>query len=123
MDARIDYNLQQVLTETAYVEDVGNCALEAIDEDGLSYFLVIKTVDGRTFSLSFGPLIPDVIELPPAYSVEYIKRQYDDKKLAKFIQGWAAPKRGPNYQEIKQIGVQEALDLYRDVKSYFINQQ
>lgn len=123
MDTEISYNLQQVLTETAYVKDVGNCALEAIDEKGLSYFLVIKTVDGRTFILSFGPLIPDLIELPSSYSVSYVKQAYNDEKLAKFIQGWAAPKRGPNFLEVKQIEIDEALEIFRDVKEYFINEQ
>lgn len=123
MDTQIAYNRQEVLTQSAYVEDVGNCALEAVDEDGLNHYLVIKTVDGQTFKLMFGPLLPDIIELPPAYNITYIKDEYNDTKLAKFIQGWAAPKKGANFESVKQIPMEEALSLYRDVKSYFENQQ
>ena len=123
MDTQIAFNRQEVLTQSAYVEDVGNCALEAVDEMGLHHYLVIKTVDGRTFKLLFGPLLPDIIELPPGYSVNYIKEDYNDTKLAKFIQGWAAPKKGPNFEEVTQIPVEEALSLYRDAKSHFENEQ
>lgn len=123
MDTQIAFNRQEVLTQTAYVQDVGNCALEAIDDKGLHHYLVIKTVDGQTFKLMFGPLLPDIIELPPGYAIAYTKEEYNDSKLAKFIQGWAAPKKGPNFETVQQMEIEAALDLYRDAKSYFENQQ
>lgn len=123
MDTQIAFNRKEVLTKTAYVQDVGNCALEAIDERGAYYYLVIKTVDGQTFKLGFGPVVPDIIELPPGYCITYIKEEYNDSKLAKFIQGWAAPKKGPNFETVTQVDIEYALSQYREAKSYFENQQ
>ena len=122
MDSNILYNLQQTLTNSVYVEDVGNCALEAIDEQGTHHYFLTKTVMGRTFTLTFGPLVPDIEELPKSYSVTYTKKNYDDEGLAKTIQAWAAPKKGSNIVSIKQIPLEDAIMLYRDASLSFMAQ-
>lgn len=122
MDATIQFDREELLTKSFYVEDVGNCALEAVDHEGLYYYFLTRTVDGQTHTLMFGPLIPDIVELPKSYSVIYKKSDYDDEKLADAIQAWAAPKKGlKNIEELHQIKMDEALSLFIDVKDYFSN--
>ena len=117
MDTAIAYNAQKVLTDSVYVNDVGNCALEAVTADGEYYYLIIQTEDGVSNVCTFGPVVPDIIELPKYYSATIARQGYNDVKLAKAIQTWATPKK-INFIEIKQVLVEEAMKEYRNIADY-----
>lgn len=117
MDTAIEYNAQKVLTDSVYVKDVGNCALEAVSEVGEYYYLIIQTEDGVSNVCTFGPVVPDIIELPRVYSATIVRQGYNDEKLAKAIQTWATPKK-TNFIEIKQVSVEDAMKEYRDIADY-----
>lgn len=119
MDSRLEYNPEEVLTESIYVKDIGNCALEGVDDDGLSYFLVIATRSGKSHILTWGPIVPDIIELPKkAFSESYFTENYNDDKLEKFLAKWVLGGKGYKFATVTQIETKDALEQYRNIGEY-----
>ena len=59
-----EYLHQIVVGDTIDIDDIGNCAINAFNDAGEEYYLVVKTVLGWTEIFEFGPIIRDVKELP-----------------------------------------------------------
>lgn len=119
MDSNIKFNRQSVYVDSLCVEDIGNCALEALDNLGQYHYIIVKTVQGQSHILSFGPVIPDLDELPKSFKVEYYYTPYNDKKLAKSIQVWAMGQQRINYEQITQIDRDEALSQLPNIDVCF----
>ena len=121
MNTDIQFNRQSIFTNSLCVEDIGNCALEAVDNLGQYYYFVIKTIRGISYILTYGPLVPDIDILPKTYNLNYYNTSYADAKIVKAIQTWACAPKGLNFEEITQIPVEEALVNCRDIKVCFEN--
>lgn len=119
MDSTIGYNTQSVQIDSIYVEDIGNCALEAIDEDGGFYYIAIKTVEGGTDVIQFGPVIPDMELLPKAYKASFDRMSYSDTKLKNIIQKWALGGKGINFIEINQVSLEDVIAQDRKITDQF----
>ena len=119
MNSNIKFNRQSTYVDSLCVEDIGNCALEALDNLGQCHYIIVKTVQGQSYILSFGPVIPDLDELPKTFKVEYYYTQYNDKKLAKSLQTWAAGQKSINFEQINQISMDEALSQLPNIEACF----
>ena len=120
MDSDIKFNRQSVFVDSLCVEDIGNCALEALDNLGQYHYIIVKTVHGQSHVLSFGPVIPDLETLPKSFTVEYYFSSYNDKKLAKALQVWAAGPQKLNFEQITQITSEEALSRLPNIDACFV---
>lgn len=118
MDFNVKYNPQSVLVDSLYITDIGNCALEAVDDKGLYYYLVIITKAGSTHILTWGPIVPDIILVPKGYSESYGNESYKEDKLQKYIAKWVLGGKGYTFTEINQIKPEEALTQYRNLGAY-----
>ena len=118
MDSRFEYNPEQVLTSSIYVNDIGNCALEATDSLDMNHYLVIVTRAGMTHIYTWGPVVPDIITLPKNYKEAYLFESYKEDKLEKFISSWVLGPKGTDFLEIKQIEQEDALNQCRHVGDY-----
>lgn len=82
----IEFNNQYVPQNFIEIESVGNVCLEAINEDdGLYYYLLIKTSLGTTSIFEYGPVIPDIDKLFDIYSVSFVRQPFNEKKLNLFL--------------------------------------
>ena len=113
MDSEFKYNTQTVQIDSIEVEDIGNCALEAIDQLGRYFYFIIVTVDGWSKVITFGPVIPDIILLPTGYQSSYNYMSYADGKMQKMIKKWVLGGKGVNFESVKQINLEEAVAQYR----------
>ena len=70
------------------IENIGTCALDTFNDLGFEWLLIIKTSDGMTEVIEYGPTIPD-IEAPPA-NVNYSYRRFEFKesRIIKIIQSF-----------------------------------
>ena len=58
---RVQFNNQYVPQNTLEIESVGNVCIEGIDmDDGLYYYLLIKTLMGTSSIFQYGPVVPDM---------------------------------------------------------------
>ena len=79
----IDYYPQEVFTKTIQIDDIGNFALRATSSDESEYYMIVKTVMGKTSVLKFGPTIPDIGILCADYSMNYKKMNFKEGAIEK----------------------------------------
>lgn len=83
-----EYNAELVLQSALDVDDIGNTAIEGINDDGYYYYLIIVTVLGETSVYTFGPVIPDLVELIEGYTFNFFSLDYKETKIEKIITRW-----------------------------------
>lgn len=112
---RVEFNNQYVPQNILEIESVGNVCIEAINEnDGLFYYLLIKTSLGTTSIFEYGPVIPDIDKLYDNYLVSFNRMQYNEKKLNMFIIKWL----NDRMKKITTANIIEEkvfLDNYKDI--------
>lgn len=84
-----EYSVQKTFNESIDVADIGNTALRCHGSKLDFYYIIIKTVLGKTSILKFGPVMPDIDMLFNDFSVSYKKVDYKEilisKEVDKFI--------------------------------------
>ena len=119
MNKTLKYNQQQVLVDSIDIEDVGCCALEAADEKEMFYYLVIKTIRGQSYVLTWGPIVPDSCALPKSFKVDYFSQSYTDDKAVKLLQSWVLGPKGTNFVSVRQIEYEDAMAQFPRIDEYF----
>ena len=95
------------------IEDLGNCTIEASNDEGMFFYLQIKTSMGWTKITEYGPAMPDFAELPKSVYCAFSRIEYDDGKISKKINEFLnTPKRN-----ITQAQVVEDFVMYDNCKS------
>ncbi len=88
----MQFEYQKIVTaqETIDIEDVGNCALQTFTAYGETKVLIIKTTDGISEIIEFGPANVDIKELPDHVVYIYDRFEFNQRKVIrridKFIQ-------------------------------------
>ena len=115
-----EYSVQKTFDQSIDVVDIGNTALRCTSRQMLDYYIVIKTVLGKTFILKFGPIIPDLDNLIEDFAVSYKKIDYKEnmisKEIDKFINDYKK-----DIDTIVEITDYEALQEFPQVVQCFKN--
>ena len=80
-----EFKPEMCYMEQLDVEDIGNVCIRAISEQELEYYIITKTILGKTFILKFGPILPDLQALWSGFSVNFNKIDYKEGKIIKEI--------------------------------------
>ena len=80
-----EFAVQRTFNESIDVVDMGNTALRCTDKSMNIYYLIVKTVMGKTHILKFGPICPDIEVLQNDFSVSYKKIDYKETPLFREI--------------------------------------
>ena len=84
-----EYSVQKTFNETIDVLDIGNTALRCHGRKLDFYYIILKTVMGKTHIMKFGPVTPDIDILTNDFTVSYKKMDYKEnlieKEVDKFI--------------------------------------
>lgn len=99
--------------ETVYhnsidIENIHQMCLKAMDEDGNSYWLIVRTLLGQCTSLEWGPLVEGDSILPDSTSIRFERFDSDDNRLKKMVRAFLMP-RGKLKSKIIQV-TQESLE-------------
>lgn len=117
--AHIEYNNQYVPQNLLDVEQLSSCAIEASNDDGLFYYLIIKTSLGTSTIVTCGPVVPDVNLLPDGYSVTLNRMKYDDNKVESVVIKWLNDKK--KITDAKILPIEDAIAQIRDLGEYMQN--
>ena len=111
----IEFDNQYTPQNFIEIESVGNVCIEAINEDdGLYYYLLIKTSLGTTSIFEYGPVIPDIDKLFDSYVVSFDRMSYNEKKLSLFLRKWLNDRKR-NITAAYVIDESKFLDNYKDI--------
>ena len=113
------FEYQEVRTCTASIDidDIGNCCLLTRNMLGEERYLYIKTDFGSTQMLRYGPIVPDVDQLPAYVDYEYTRFDTNEVKIIKTIQKFIAD---AEYVEVTDIDTikENMRDLLESMVEY-----
>ncbi len=91
----IDYSATRTFLESLVVDDPGNCAIYGAGSfrDGRmvfegDYYLIVKTVMGKTTFIKWGPVVPDLDTLPNTFKLEVKTSSYKESIVVNEIKGF-----------------------------------
>lgn len=112
---QIDYFLETVVNGSLEIEDYANCAVEANDDIGNFYYIIVKTDLGISNILEFGPI--NKYEKPGTAYTKYKMTETNEKKIKTAI----SELLNNSFRKItqaKEISIEEALDKIPDYRKY-----
>ncbi len=99
------------------IEDIGNCAIDVFNDLGFEWVILIRTIEGTTQIVEFGPTLPD-IEYPPAkVNYTYDRMDFSESKIINRIQKFLTD----GYRNVTQafeITHEEAKEKMRNLVDY-----
>lgn len=115
-----EFNQQLMPQNLIDIENVGDFALEGINDEGNFWYLIVKTSLGVATLASCGPVVPDINLLPSGYCTYLSRMEYKEDKLAKQINMWLNDK-SKKLTQANIIEIEDALDQFRDLGEYMRN--
>lgn len=115
-----EYSVQKTFNESIDVVDIGNTALRCHGSKLDFYYIILKTVMGKTSILKFGPVMPDIDVLFNDFTVSYKKIDYKEnlieKEVDKFINDYKK-----EITLVEEITEYEAWQDFPDIQKQFNN--
>lgn len=112
-----EYYITKQVNGDIEIEDTGNCAIQAFNDKGEEYYLIIDTSLGTTRVFQYGPAVPDFDLLPKSVNCSFKRIEYSDYKVHKVIDDFL----NNGYAGITQaflIDKESALNNCRDIIEY-----
>lgn len=82
---QFEYMCRVVVDATLEIDDIGNCCIQAFNDAGEEFYLIVKTQLGWTEVLEYGPIIRDMKELPKSSLCAYKRFEFKADKISKII--------------------------------------
>jgi hypothetical protein len=115
-----EYSVQKTFNESIDVVDIGNTALRCHGSKLDFYYIILKTIMGKTHILKFGPVMPDIDVLFSDFTVSYKKIDYKEnlieKEVDKFINDYKK-----EITLVEEITEYEAWQDFPDIQQCFEN--
>lgn len=115
-----EFSVQKTFNQSIDVVDIGNTALRCTNSQLDNYYLIVKTVMGKTHFIKYGPICSDIDFLLEDFSVSYKKTDYKEnviyKEIDKFINDF---KKG--IDNIEEITEYEAWADFPNIQQQFEN--
>ena len=119
-----DYSATKTFNQTLQIDDPGNCAIhgEGSFRDGKvtlpgDYYMIVKTVMGKTTFIKWGPIMPDIDLLPNTFKLEVKTSTYKEATIAKEIQSFIND-GFKNIQNATEILPEEAFEFLPHEDNY-----
>jgi hypothetical protein len=113
-----EFSVQKTFNQSIDVVDMGNTALRCSNNRMDDYYLIIKTVMGKTHILKYGPVCRDIDMLIDDFSVSYKKIDYKEaaiyKEIDKFINDYKK-----EIETVEEITEFEAWQDFPDIQAQF----
>lgn len=115
-----EFSVQKTFTQSIDIVDAGNTALRCTNSHMDNYYMVIKTVMGKTSILKFGPVCPDIEVLMDDFSISYKKIDYKEnmihREIDKFINDFKK-----TINTVEEITEYEVWQDFPDIQQLFNN--
>ncbi len=117
-----EYAVQKTFNEALDVVDAGNCALRCTGGKlgAFHYYIIIKTIMGKTHIIKYGPVLPDIPMLVENFNVAYSKNDYKESFIFKEVDKYINDFR-KEIISVEEITEYEAWQDFPPVQQYFEN--
>ena len=113
-----EYSIQKIFTQSIDVVDIGNMAISCTNKENASWYLITKTIMGKTSILTFGPIVPDLPILLDGFKVEYEKIDYKEPKICSKVDKFINDNK-KEVETIEEITEYEAFELFPEIVELF----
>jgi hypothetical protein len=115
-----EFSVQKTFNQSIDIVDMGNTALRCTNRQLDDYYLIVKTIMGKTHFIKFGPVYPDTEVLLDDFSVSYKKVDYKEnvvfREIDKFINDFKK-----DIENVEEITEYEAWQAFPAVQQMFEN--
>lgn len=115
-----EFSVQKTFNQSIDIVDMGNTALRCTNHLLNNYYIIIKTIFGKTHILKFGPVCPDIDVLLDGFSTDYKKIDYKEgaihKEIDKFINDYKK-----DISTVEEITEYEAWQDFPQIQQLFEN--
>ena len=81
-----DYDKQEVFTQSIDIVDIGNFAIRCSSSSSAQdFYIIVKTVMGKSCVLKFGPCFPDLNVLCDGFGIALKRFDYKESSIIKEI--------------------------------------
>lgn len=115
-----EFSVQKTFNQSIDIVDMGNTALRCTNKQMDDYYLIIKTIYGKTHLVKFGPVCSDIDTLIDGFSVSYSKMDYKETKIYKEIDKFINDFK-KEIDNIEEITEYEAWAAFPAVQQQFEN--
>ena len=113
MLGRYEYFFTKLATGELEIDDPANCCIQACNDMGEYYYLLIESTLGWTKMLEYGPALPDFYELPKSVFCTFNRIEFNELKIDKKIKEFL-------YSPMRNITQAQQVDrevMFEDCKS------
>lgn len=115
-----EFSVQKTFNQSIDIVDMGNTSLRCTNNLLFDFYIITRTVLGKTHILKFGPVCPDLELLPNDFSVSYKKIDYKEnqvfKEIDKFINDFKK-----DISSVEEITEYEAWQAFPKIQQWFEN--
>lgn len=79
------YMKTETFLDSIEIEDIGNCYLDVLNDEGREWLLCMNTELGWTSLTLFGPIVADLDKPAQSFYLSHSEFEYSDKKVYKTI--------------------------------------
>lgn len=118
MEKTFEYLKVQTAMDSYSAADIGNTIIQAVNDDGLEWYLYISTSTGYTTTKEFGPLLNDSPDVPKNNFAYMCGRQeYNEKTICKTINNFLNnPRRAiTQVMDIDEEELNRKLEIVRNI--------
>ena len=115
-----EFNNQYVAQSLIDIDEIGVFAIEARNDAGEYYYMVVRTLLGTVTMATCGPVVPDVALLPTGYSTYLTRMPYKEDKISNAINKWLNDTK-KQLTVANLIDINDAIAQFRDIGDYLTN--
>lgn len=115
-----DYAPQEMFTKQLDLVDPGNTAIRGNDARGSDYYMILKTIMGKTAILKFGPVLADSNILIEDFDASFKKLDYNERKIGREINNFLNDYK-KQIIDVQEILVEEVFNFFPNLKETFNN--
>lgn len=116
---QFEFNQQLMPQSLVEVDEIGQFGLEAWNDEGYYYYLIIRTILGTSVVSTCGPVVPDIDILPSGFKMTLDKMPFKEDKLAKTI-SFFLNDRSKALTHARVLPVEETVAQFRELKDYLL---
>lgn len=116
---QFEYFKEVKLNATIDIEDIGNCAIYACNDNYEEYYLVVESIYGKTYVLEYGPEVVDTDQTGNYIGSSLTKYDCNDKKTKQNIDKWLNDSH-KCITQAKEIPIEEAVKQIKNLTEFLI---
>ena len=115
---QFEYLQQITAQESIDIDDIGNTAIQCWSNYGETKVLIIKTMDGITEIIEFGPVNTDINELPDKVIYNYQRFEFNQGKIIKIINKFI---NDEIVSQVREVTFTEAKNVIKNLVDCMMN--